>query len=102
MSVPNLSVLQEPAIAKAGGVGIALALVFVLIAYLVADAASGPLLVTQPGSDTAEEVPLGLALVVTLLGGAIGIGLELAANRLRRPGPRSSQAASWPWCLAGL
>ena len=76
---------MKPAIAKAGGVGIALALVLVLIGYLVADVASGPLLVTQPGSDTAVEVPLGVALVFTVLGGAVGIGLALAANRLRRP-----------------
>ncbi len=72
-------------VAKAGAVGIAVAVVLVLVTYLVADAASGPLLVTQPGGDTPEEVPLGGALVFTAIGGAVGIVLALVANRWRRP-----------------
>jgi len=78
---------MNTAIAKAGGIGTAAALVLTLIAYLVADAVSGPLLVSQPGSDTPEEVRLGIALVFVVLGGAIGIVFALIANRLRRPAP---------------
>ena len=76
---------MNASIARAGGVGIAVALAVVLVTYLVADAASGPLLVTQPGGDTPEEVMLGAALLLTGVGGAVGIGLALVANRLRRP-----------------
>jgi hypothetical protein len=71
--------------AKQGGVGIIVALVMVLLTYLVADAASGPLLVSQPGSDTPEEVPMAIALLFTALGGAVGVGLANVASRLRRP-----------------
>ena len=70
---------------RAGGMAIAVALLLVLVFYLIADAVSGPLLVTQPGSDTPDEVPLGAALVFTVLGGGVGIVLSLIANRLRRP-----------------
>ena len=75
---------MRSSIARQGGVGIIVALVLVLATYLLADAASGPLLVTQPGSDTPEAVPLGLALVFTVLGGGFGIGLAFVVNRLGR------------------
>jgi peptidoglycan/LPS O-acetylase OafA/YrhL len=71
--------------AKNGGVGIIVALALVLVTYLVGDAVSGPLLVTQPGSDTPDAVQLTQALVFTVVGGAVGIGLALVATRLGRP-----------------
>lgn len=76
--------LMKSAIAKQGGVGLIVALVLVAVTYLLADAASGSLLVTQPGSDTAEAVPLGLALLFTVLGGVFGIALAVLVNRLGR------------------
>lgn len=66
-------------------IAIALPLVLVLVSFLIADAVSGPLLVTQPGSDTPDEVPLAAAMIFTALGGGVGIGLSLIAKRLRRP-----------------
>lgn len=77
--------LMQSRITKNGVVGIISALVLVLVTYLVADAASGPLLVTQPGGDTPEAVPLSSALGFTVIGGAVGIGLGFVANRLSRP-----------------
>jgi len=76
---------MKSSIVKNGGMGISVALALVLVTYLVADAASGPLLVTQPGSDSPEAVPLAFALVFTLIGGAIGIGLAYVVNRFARP-----------------
>ncbi len=76
---------MKTAIVKNGLIGMIVALVLVLVTYLVADAASGPLVVTQPGSDTPAAVPLGAALVFTMLGGAAGIGLASIVNRLGRP-----------------
>ena len=88
--------------ARQGGIGIAVAVVLVLVTYLIADAASGPLLVTQPGSDTPEEVPVGAVLVFTVLGGAIGTGLALVANRFRRPRTTFVTAAGVALLLYGI
>lgn len=71
-------------IAKQGGIGIIVALALVLVTYLIADAASGPLLVTQPGSDTPEQVLMAQALLFTVIGGAAGIGLAFVVKRLGR------------------
>ena len=76
---------MKAAIAKAARFGTTVALGLVLTTYLVADAASGPLLITQPGSDNAEEVALGAVLAFTVLGGAVGLGLALVVNRRRWP-----------------
>lgn len=78
-------------IAKAGGYGTTVAVGLVLITYLIADAASGPLLVTQPGSDSPEEIALGAAVAFTVLGGLVGLGLALVVNR--RSWPPSTFAA---------
>jgi len=77
--------LMKSAIARQGGIGLIVALVLVAITYVAADAASGPLLVTQPGGDTPEAIPMGFALGFTVLGGAVGIGLAFLANRTGRP-----------------
>jgi len=76
---------MKAAIAKAAGLGTTVALGLVLVTYLIADAASGPLLVTQPGSDSAEEVALGAVVAFTILGGAVGLGLALVVNRRSWP-----------------
>lgn len=81
---------------KAGAMGIAAALPLVLVVYLVADAVSGPLLVTQPGDDVAEEVPVGAALGFTALGGVVGIGLALVVAR------RWSASTFVKICVVGL
>jgi len=60
------------------------ALILVTVTYLIADATSGPLLVTQPGGDTPQAVPLAAALGFTAIGGAVGIGLAHVMNRLGR------------------
>lgn len=70
---------------RAGSIGIGMALVLVAIVFFIADSASGPLLVSIPGSETPEEVPIGAALFFTVLGGFIGIGLAWSSGRLRRP-----------------
>ena len=72
---------MKAAIAKAAGLGTTAALVLVVITYLIADAASGPLLVTQPGSDSPEEIALGAVVAFTVLGGVVGLVLALVVNR---------------------
>lgn len=84
-------------IARAGGLGTGIALGVVLVVYLIADAASGPLLVTQPGSDAADEVTLGAVLTFTVLGGVVGLGLALVVHR-RRWSPSTFVAV----CVAAL
>lgn len=75
---------MKAAMVRAGAIGVGVALALVLGVYLVADAASGPLLVTQPGADVAEKVPLGAVFGFTVLGGVAGIGLAVVVDRLRR------------------
>ncbi len=62
-------------------VGTIAAIVAVIVVLLVADAVSGPLLVATPGSDVAEEVPLGGAVIFTALGGLVGMLLAWATSR---------------------
>ena len=88
---------MKAAIAKAAGLGTTAALVLVVITYLIADAASGPLLVTQPGGDNAEEVAVGAVVAFTVLGGVVGLGLALVVSR--RSWPASMFAAV---CAAAL
>lgn len=85
-----------------GRVGIIVGLALVPITYLVADAASGPLLVTQPGSGTPEAVPLVSALVFTVIGGAVGIGLARAVVRVCRPQITLSAYSPGPFPTAAL
>lgn len=76
---------MNSSVVKAGGIGIAVALVLVIVGFLVADAVSGPLTVTMPGSDSVEQISIAQVVVFTVLGGVAGIGLALAVRRLRRP-----------------
>ena len=88
---------MNAALVKAAGFGTAIALGLVLIVYVVADAVSGPLLVTQPGSDDITEIALGAVVAFTVLGGAVGLGLALVVNR--RSWPPSTFIAV---CIAAL
>jgi hypothetical protein len=88
---------MNAALIKVGGIGIALALALVLVGYFAADAMSGPLLVTPPGGDSVAEVTIGQALMFTVLGGGVGIGLALGAQRLGRP-----QASFVAVCVVAL
>ena len=76
---------MKATIAKAAGLGTTVALGLVLITYLIADAASGPLLITQPGGDSIEEVALGAVVMFTILGGTVGLGLALVVDRRSWP-----------------
>jgi peptidoglycan/LPS O-acetylase OafA/YrhL len=88
---------MKAALVRAAGFGTAIALGLVFIVYLVADAASGPLLVTQPGSDDITEIALGAVVAFTFLGGAVGLGLALVVSR--RSWPPSTFVAV---CIAAL
>ena len=72
---------------RSGGMVIVAAMVFVTIAYLIADAATGGLWVTPMGGDTPEEIPLGVALFMTVIGGLVGTGFAFVARRFA-PRPR--------------
>lgn len=78
-------------------VGTVAALVGALIVYFVADAASGPLLVTPAGQDEPQELALAAVIVSTIFGGIIGTVVALVAQRL--PRPRTIFLAI---CVAGL
>ena len=68
---------------RSAGRGLAGALLFVTVVWVVADASSGPLLAEDPDGVLAE-VPLAGALIATVIGGVIG---ALLAYVLRsRPG----------------
>ncbi len=89
--------MRPDSLLRSAGIGIVAALVAVVIVFLIADAASGPLLVTQPGADAAEEAPLAGAIVGVIFGGIVGTGLAVLARRL----PRSMETFVGI-CLVGL
>lgn len=83
---------------KAAILGVIGAVVAVAITLLIADAVSGPLLVTAAGTDVAEEAPLAGAIMFTVLGGVIGLGIAALAKRfLGNPVP-----AFLGICIVGL
>lgn len=83
---------------KAGILGTIGAVIAVLITFLIADAASGPLLVTAAGADVPEEAPLSGALLFTVVGGVIGVGVAALCKRfLGNPVP-----AFLGICVVGL
>jgi len=83
---------------KAAILGVIGAVVAVAITLLIADAVSGPLLVTAAGADVAEEAPLAGAIMFTVLGGVIGLGIAALAKRfLGNPVP-----AFLGICIVGL
>ena len=57
--------------------GIVAAVIAVVVVFAIADAASGPLLAAQPGSDVTEEIPLGAAIFGTVVGGLVGTVIAL-------------------------
>lgn len=67
---------------KATLFGTLAALVAVVIALLIGDAVSGPLLVTSPGADAPEELEIGAALMATVVGAFAGLGLAALCRRL--------------------
>lgn len=68
---------------KSGIAGTIGAVVAVAITFLIADAISGPLL-TVAGTDQTEEIPLAVALVSTVFGGAAGLTLAALCKRFLR------------------
>ncbi|MEL7156396.1 MAG: DUF6069 family protein [Actinomycetota bacterium] len=79
--------MRTDSLLRSALMGTVVAVVAVVIVFLVADAASGPLLATQPGGDVPEEVPLGGAIFGTILGGLVGTGLAALSRRTPRPVP---------------
>jgi hypothetical protein len=83
---------------KAAGVGIVAAVVGVVIMFLIADALSGPLLVTPVGADSPEETTVVLAAVFTVVGGIVGLGIAALCKRFLGNPP----AAFLGICAVGL
>lgn len=65
------------------------ALVLVTGVYSLADAATDGLLVKAPGSDELQVVSLSVALVYTIVGTLVGLGLAMTINRFS-PLPRAT------------
>ena len=83
---------------KTAGIGIVAAVIGVVITFLIADAISGPLLVTPAGSDTPEETTVFLAAIFTVVGGIVGLGLAVLCRRFL-----SNPAAAFVGiCVVGL
>ena len=54
------------------------------VAFFIADAASGPLVVTPPGID-ANDLNLAQIVTFSVLGGLVGVGLAVLCTRFARP-----------------
>lgn len=76
--------MRFDSLVRSAAIGIVMAVVVVVVVFLIADAASGPLLAEQPGGDGAEEVPLGGAVFGTVIGGLVGTGLAFLVARVSR------------------
>lgn len=76
---------MNSSIAKTGAIGTGIAVILVVITLFIADAVSGPLLVETPGADAPEEVPIGGAVIFTILGGLVGIALAIGLLRAATP-----------------
>lgn len=76
--------MNADSLLRSAALGIVAALVAVVIVYLIADAASGPLIAAQPGSDAAE-IPLGGAMFSTVVGGLVGTAIAFLSDRTSRP-----------------
>ena len=63
-------------------IGTIAAVIGVVLTLFIADAVSGPLMVTPPGSDAPEELLLDAAIPATVIGGLAGLGLAAACARL--------------------
>lgn len=77
--------MNTDSLLRSAAMGIVAAVVGVVVVYLIADAASGPLLTTQPGADSAQEVPLAGAIAFTVIGGLVGAGIAYLSARTSRP-----------------
>ncbi len=84
---------------KATLIGTIGALVAVTLTVLIADAISGPLMVTSPGADAPEELALSAALFGTVAGGIAGLVLAALCGRLL--GAKAT-TAFLAICLVGL
>ena len=81
---------------KTAGIGIVAAVIGVVITFLIADAISGPLLVTPVGADSPEETTVFLAAVFTVIGGIVGLGIAALCQRfLGNPPRRFSGSVLW-------
>lgn len=67
---------------RSAGLAVVTALIAVVITYFIADAISGPLIVTPVGGDVPEEVPVGGAVFGTVVGGIVGAVLAYISSRL--------------------
>lgn len=76
--------MNADSLLRSATLGIVAALVAVVIVYLIADAASGPLITAQPGSEAAE-IPLGGAIFSTVVRGLVGTAIAVLADRTPRP-----------------
>ncbi len=77
--------MQPISLIRAAAIGIVVALVLVLITFLIADWASGPLRAAQFGGSEVEEIPVIGALIATVIGGLVGVGLAFVAKRFSDP-----------------
>lgn len=66
---------------KAALLGTIVAIAGVIVTALVADAISGPLLVTSPGAEGPEALALGAAIAGTVAGGIAGLILAAIIGR---------------------
>ncbi len=82
---------------RSGFVGIVAAVGAVVITFFIADVVSGPLLASQPGADGPQEVPLGGAVVGTVIAGVVAIVLAYITSRMKR-----STAIFLLICVVGL
>lgn len=76
--------MRVDSLVKSAGIGIVAAVIAVLIVFLIADAASGPLRAEQPGGGGVDDIPLGGALFGTVIGGLVGTAIAAVAARLGR------------------
>lgn len=77
---------ENPGLVKTAAIATIVALVAVAIVYGIAQAFDADLRVTAMGADSAEEVPLATALLMTAIGGVVGLALAALARRFtRRP-----------------
>lgn len=67
---------------KATLFGTIAAVIGVIVTVLIADAVSGPLMVTPPGADAPEELPMAAAISGTVVGGIAGLILAALSARL--------------------
>lgn len=81
----SLAIVAPSSLLRSAVVSIAIAVVAVVIVYFIADAVDGPLLVTPPGGDAPEELPIPPAVLGTVVGGIVGAGLAVLSRRFAKP-----------------